>query len=378
MSEQINDYINKIINLDFIYALKMTFVHMTLCLVVLGIIVFFQLFSSFYSYIECIYFLMIQIMYAFQYIQRKRLNPILMLLSIFLSILFIYYGKQYSILTLTLPVLFIHIIYLDIIHRIFLYLEKIIHFSIEPIEAYLKQLVPVFIAILMIVGLIYFQNIYLELIINCLELCLSFFSSIMGILLIVVFTCGFWLSGIHGVAMVGILVRPFWTQMLIVNLICYINHQPIPYIGVEGFYQWFVWIGGSGATLGLVLLCRFFAKSHHLKQLGHQSLQSGLININEPVIFGVPIVQNKHLRIPFLIAPIVMSLCTYIVMAYHYVNIPVMIAPWVLPSVLGGFWATGGQFFSMLYIIGMIIVSLMIYLPFFICYDRQLVKEENI
>ena len=377
MSEQINDYINKIINLDFIYALKMTFVHMTLCLVVLGIIVFFQLFSSFYSYIECIYFLMIQIMYAFQYIQRKRLNPVLMLLSVLLSILFIYYGKQYSILTLTLPVLFIHIIYLDIIHRIFFYLEKIIHFSIEPIEAYLKQLVPVFIAILMIVGLIYFQNIYLELIINCLELCLSFFSSIMGILLIVVFTCGFWLSGIHGVAMVGILVRPFWTQMLIVNLICYINHQPIPYIGVEGFYQWFVWIGGSGATLGLVLLCRFFAKSHHLKHLGHQSLQSGLININEPVIFGVPIVQNKHLRIPFLIAPIVMSLCTYIVMAYHYVNIPVMIAPWVLPSVLGGFWATGGQFFSMLYIIGMIIVSLMIYLPFFICYDRQLVKEEN-
>lgn len=377
MSEQINDYINKIINLDFIQALKMTFVHMTLCFVVLGIIVFFQWFSIFYPYIECIYFLMIQNMYAFQYIQRKKLNPVLMLFSVLLSMLFIYDGKQYSILTLTLPVLFVHMIYLAIIYHISLYLEKNIHFFMEPIEAYFKQLVPVFVTALLIMGLIYCQNIYIGLFISCVQLCLSFLTSIIGILLIVVLTCGFWLSGIHGVAMVGILARPFWTQMLMVNLICYINHQAIPYIGVEGFYQWFVWIGGSGATLGLVLLCRFFAKSHHLRQMGHQTLQSGLININEPVIFGAPIVQNRYLRIPFLVAPIVMSLCTYIMMAYHYVNIPVMLAPWVLPSVFGGFWATGGQIFSILYIIGMIIVSLIIYLPFFICFDRQLVKEEN-
>lgn len=377
MSEQINDYINKIINLDFIQALKMTFVHMTLCFVVLGIIVFFQWFFIFYPYIEYIFFLMIQMMYAFQYIQRKKLNPVFMLFSVLLSMLFIYYGKQYSILTLTLPVLFVHMIYLAIIYHISFYLEKRIHFFIEPIEAYFKQLVPVFIAALLIMGLIYCQNIYIGLFISCVQLCLSFLTSIIGILLIVVLTCGFWLSGIHGVAMVGILARPFWTQMLMVNLICYINHQAIPYIGVEGFYQWFVWIGGSGATLGLVLLCRFFAKNHYLRQMGHQTLQSGLININEPVIFGAPIVQNRYLRIPFLVAPIVMSLCTYIMMAYHYINIPVMLAPWVLPSVFGGFWATGGQIFSILYIIGMIIVSLIIYLPFFICYDRQLVKEEN-
>lgn len=377
MSEQINDYINKIINLDFIQALKMTFVHMTLCFVVLGIIVFFQWFSIFYPYIECIYFLMIQMMYAFQYIQRKKLNPVLMLFSVLLSMLFIYYGKQYSILTLTLPVLFVHMIYLAMIHRISLYLEKKIHFFMEPIEAYLKQLVPAFIAALLIMGLIYFQNIYIGIFISCVQFCLSFLTSIIGILLIVVLTCGFWLSGIHGVAMVGILARPFWAQMLMVNLICYIHHQAIPYIGVEGFYQWFVWIGGSGATLGLVILCRLFAKSMHLKQIGKQTFLSSMININEAVIFGTPFVQNHYLRIPFLVAPIVMSLCTYMMMAYHYVNIPVLLAPWILPSVFGGLWATGGQFFSIIYIIGMIIVSLTIYLPFFICYDRQLVKEEN-
>ena len=195
MSEQINDYINKIINLDFIQALKMTFVHMTLCFVVLGIIVFFQWFSIFYPYIECIYFLMIQMMYAFQYIQRKKLNPVFMLFSVLLSMLFIYYGKQYSILTLTLPVLFVHMIYLAMIHRMSLYLEKKIHFFIEPIEAYFKQLVPVFIAALLIMGLIYCQNIYIGLFISCVQLCLSFLTSIIGILLIVVLTCGFWLSG---------------------------------------------------------------------------------------------------------------------------------------------------------------------------------------
>ena len=88
------------------------------------------------------------------------------------------------------------------------------------------------------------------------------------------------------------------------------------------------------------------------------------------LIFGAPIVQNRYLRIPFLAAPIVMSLCTYIMMAYHYINIPVMLAPWVLPSVFEAS-GTGWSNLSILYIIGMIIVSLIIYLPFFICYDRN-------
>ena len=377
MNEQINDYMYEITNLDFIQALKMTFVHMTLCLVVLGIIVFFQWFSIFHQYMEYIYFLMIQIMYAFHYIQKKQMNPIFIIFSIILSITFLCDNKSYTIMTLTLPVLFIQMIGLAIIHRMTIYLEKNIHFFIEPIETYLKQLLPVMGTTLLMLGMVFLQDMYVHILVAFMQSCLSFFASLAGVLIIVSLTCLFWLSGIHGVAMVGIIVRPFWTQMLMVNLICYINHQTIPYIGVEGFYQWFVWIGGSGATLGLVLLCRFFARSCHLKQMGHQTLHSGLMNINEPVIFGAPIVQNRYLRIPFLVAPILMSFCTYMMMVYHYLDIPVLLAPWLLPSVVGGFWATGGQIFSILYIIGMIIISMMVYLPFFICYDRQLVKEEN-
>lgn len=123
---------------------------------------------------------------------------------------------------------------------------------------------------------------------------LQFFSSIVGCLLIVVLTCYFWYCGIHGVSIIGTLIRPFWTQMLMVNFINVLLNVPMTYIVTEGFFQWYVWIGGSGATLGLAILCRYFAKSRNLKKLGQESLFSGLFNINEQILFGLPIIQNEE------------------------------------------------------------------------------------
>ena len=74
--------------------------------------------------------------------------------------------------------------------------------------------------------------------------------------LIVVITCLFWILGIHGVAVIGTLIRPFWFQMIFLNAFAQINGFTCPYIANEIFYQWFVWVGGSGCMIGLVLLMR--------------------------------------------------------------------------------------------------------------------------
>src|SRR5699024_8422304 len=81
-----------------------------------------------------------------------------------------------------------------------------------------------------------------------------------------------------------------------------------------------VWIGGAGATLGLVICILIFAKSQFLKKMGKAVAIPSLFNINEPVIFGLPIVLNPIMVIPFILIPIVLTIITYIATALGLVN----------------------------------------------------------
>ncbi|MFP3361699.1 PTS transporter subunit EIIC, partial [Planococcus sp. SIMBA_143] len=71
----------------------------------------------------------------------------------------------------------------------------------------------------------------------------------------------FWSFGIHGVSVVGTVARPLWEVFLVNNADAVASGGAIPHIAPETFYQWFIWIGGSGATLGLVLAMVFFSRS---------------------------------------------------------------------------------------------------------------------
>jgi PTS system cellobiose-specific IIC component len=73
---------------------------------------------------------------------------------------------------------------------------------------------------------------------------------------------------------------------------------------MEAFWTFFIVIGGSGATMGLVF-CYLRSRSAHLRSIGRLSVVPSLFNINEPVIFGTPIVMNPVFFIPFLLAPMV-------------------------------------------------------------------------
>lgn len=109
----------------------------------------------------------------------------------------------------------------------------------------------------------------------------------------------------------------------------------------EQFFQWFVYIGGAGATLALCILLTFFSKSAMGKMMGKVTIIPGLFNINEPIIFGLPLVLNPYFAIPFILAPLAMGVITWLATIMHLVNRTIALVPWTLPGPIGAFMATG-------------------------------------
>lgn len=198
-----------------------------------------------------------------------------------------------------------------------------------------------------------------------------------SVLLLVFLITLFWSFGIHGVSIIGSLARPLWLQLIDQNTAAVAAGQAAPGIAAEPFYQWFIWVGGSGATIGLVILMATICKSKYGKSLGRTALVPGIFNINEPVIFGAPIVLNPILIIPFVITPMVSAIVAWLAMSMDLVNRVTVTAPWTLPGPIGAFLATGGDWRASVLNIICIIISLIIYYPFVKMYDRKLLAEET-
>lgn len=186
-----------------------------------------------------------------------------------------------------------------------------------------------------------------------------------------------WSCGIHGVSVIGAVARPIWLELLNQNADALAaGAKVLPNIAPEPFYQWFIWIGGSGGTLGLVLLM-LTSKSLHLKNLGRASIIPGIFNINEPIIFGAPVMLNPFLVIPFIVGPVVTTIISYIAMSMNLVGRPVILAPWTFPAPIGAFLSTNGSFGAVILCLLNIAIATLIYFPFFKAYERKLLSEEN-
>lgn len=202
-------------------------------------------------------------------------------------------------------------------------------------------------------------------------MCLAIFNQplVMGIIISVI--CLFWLKGIHGVTVIGLFLRPFWLQMLVLNGAAYLTQQPLPYIIHESFFQWIVWIGGSGATIGLAICLKLFSRSERFKELAKSGTVATFFNINETVIYGMPISNNRYLVIPFILSPLVNGLLGYWFIAQGFLDNIILTVPWVFPAPIGLFFATGGDIRAILVSALLIFISIVIYFPFFIQLDKQ-------
>ena len=242
-----------------------------------------------------------------------------------------------------------------------------------------ESLTPTILVLLVVASITMFLNI------NVHSIAASFVKplvkatdSLPSVLILVFLITFFWSFGIHGVSIVGSIARPVWLILLEENTTAYALGSVAPNISPEPFYQWFIWIGGSGATLALSILFILKSKSKYGKTLGKTSLIPSVFNINEPMIFGAPIVLNPILIIPFIIAPIVNTLIAYFAIKLELVSKIVSTPPWTLPAPIGAFLASGNDWRAVILVIILICVDIIIYYPFFKIYDKSLLKNEEV
>ncbi|MGM0125471.1 PTS system, cellobiose-specific IIC component [Enterococcus sp. AZ194] len=204
-------------------------------------------------------------------------------------------------------------------------------------------------------------------------------NSLFGGLLTVFLICFFWVLGIHGPAIMGPVIRPFWDMSIAENMDAFQNNVSafdMPNIFTEQFLQWFIWIGGAGTTLALVVLM-MFSKSEYLKSLGRLSFLPGIFNINEPVIFGAPIVMNPVLGIPFIVAPLITTTISYFLTITGVVPMMVARLGFAMPSPIAAWMSTNWSVPAAILVIFNFVLTLGIYYPFFKVFEKQQLQKEH-
>jgi len=189
-------------------------------------------------------------------------------------------------------------------------------------------------------------------------------TSLPGFLLITSIANLFFGFGIHQAVISGALLDPFLLQNMQDNMLAYANHQEIPHIINMAFKDTFAVMGGSGNTISLLIAIFIFSRRKDYKDISKMSLTPSIFNISEPIIFGLPIVFNPMLIIPFVLAPIFSLTVAYFATAVGLINHVVVQTPWTTPPIISGFLATGGDWRASVLQLLIIIITVFIYLPF--------------
>ena len=185
----------------------------------------------------------------------------------------------------------------------------------------------------------------------------------------------FWCVGIHGNNMVAAVKEPIFRPLLYANTAAYTAHNDIPYVMNLTMIQMFAEFGGSGVTIGLVIAILIFSKREDNRTIAGISIVPGLFNINETMTFGIPLVLNPILDIPFILAPVVTVIIGYILVSSGFCPHIVLEVPWTMPPVLFGFVATGGKPMGAVAQLIVVAVSVLIYVPFLIAYEKFQAKQ---
>lgn len=181
-----------------------------------------------------------------------------------------------------------------------------------------------------------------------------------------------WFFGLHGQIIVNSVMDPIWNTLMLDNLEAYKAGDALPHIITKPFMETFtVGLGGSGMTLAVVIIMAFILKKKQYRDVGRLALAPGIFNVNEPAIFGLPIVLNATILIPWVLAPLVVTTFNYLVMAAGIVPAPTGVSvPWTVPIVASGILATNSWLGGALQVLDFIIVGFIWY-PFLRILDRQ-------
>ena len=177
-----------------------------------------------------------------------------------------------------------------------------------------------------------------------------------------------WILGIHGPATLAAVVTPVYLALQQQNAAAFDLHQPLPHIVVVSLFL-FVFPGGAGATLPLAAMLAF-SRVERLRKIGRLTLLPAIFNINEPLVFGLPIVFNPFLASPFVLVPVVLATVSYFAIAGGFVSRPAIWVPSSLPTFASTYLATSDARAIALVAANLLIATL-IYIPFVRAYERH-------
>ena len=201
-----------------------------------------------------------------------------------------------------------------------------------------------------------------------------------GIIIVSILISVFWWCGIHGDAIILNILAPILQSNMLAN-------QQVVEAGkklvvgenariITDQFTLFLKMGGAGLTIGLVISMFIFAKSKQMKQLGKLAIGPAFFNINEPIIFGTPIIFNPIMLIPFIIVPTLSVIIGYFAISTGIVPpFTGVTVPWTMPPVLSGL-ITGGWRLALLQL-AIVVMSVVIYAPFFKMQDKLICEQEK-
>ncbi|KAI3347296.1 PTS sugar transporter subunit IIC [Clostridium botulinum] len=203
-------------------------------------------------------------------------------------------------------------------------------------------------------------------------------GSLGGVLLIIFVSQLLWFFGLHGSNILAPVINALLLPLLVLNTEAVKAGLEPEHIINSQFLDSYVNMGGSGATIALILAIYILGKKSgsQQKMIANLSLAPGCFNINEPIIFGMPIVLNPMYFIPFMLAPLVSAIVAYGLTVIHFVPKVSIMATWTTPPIVGAFFSTNSIMGGVTAII-CIVISVLIYLPFVYVAGRQELKNNQ-
>ena len=246
-----------------------------------------------------------------------------------------------------------------------------------------SALIPAFVTLTLFAILVFFSNIVFgfglqELVTKVIQAPLDLvIQSRFGINIIMFFQNLLWSVGIHGTFVLGPIKDPTLLAAIQENIDAFKAGVEIPNIVTKPFIDSFAMLGGGGFTIGLIIAIFISSRRSDYREVAKFSAVPGLFNINEPLMFGLPVILNPILAIPLIIVPIINLNIAYLATSLGLVSKTVAYIPWTTPPIISAFLATAGDWRAAVLAVLLIVISVIIYLPFVMATNRMAELEKN-
>lgn len=209
----------------------------------------------------------------------------------------------------------------------------------------------------------------------------SVMQGLPGLLILMLVAQLFWCIGIHGNQIIKAVRDPLLNAAILANtdLVAQGVTDMSQYNVINmSFWDTYMSLGGSGCTLGLIIAIFIFSKREDYKAIGKLSIGPAIFEINECMTFGLPIVLNPYLVIPFIITPLITGTIGYFATVSGFAGVALYAMPWTTPPIISAWLSTGGSIGAVITQLICIVVAVLIYVPFVLLanHERQAAEAE--